>query len=82
VPLAGSKETLGAVVILRRSGNGNDERERLVAVLREFLLNRFERILVPRQWRFVACMPSDERGKLSAAALRSLFLNAEDVRAS
>jgi len=82
VPLAGSKETLGAVVILRPSGNDNDEREPLVAALREYLLNRFERVLVPRQWRFVARMPSDERGKLSAAALRTLFLNAEDVRAS
>jgi acyl-coenzyme A synthetase/AMP-(fatty) acid ligase len=78
VLLGGRKETLGAVVMLR----GCRESGGLVAALREFLLERFERVLVPRQWRFVARMPSDERGKLSAAALRTLFQNVEDVRAS
>jgi acyl-coenzyme A synthetase/AMP-(fatty) acid ligase len=83
VPLAaGSKETLGAVVILREPATESDGREGLVSGLRDFLLNRFERVLVPRQWRFVACMPSDERGKLTAAALRTLFQKGDDARAS
>jgi acyl-coenzyme A synthetase/AMP-(fatty) acid ligase len=79
VPLAGRKQTLGAVVVLRECRCDTDG---LVARLREFLLERFERVLVPRQWRFVARMPSDERGKLSAAVLRTLFQNVEDVPAS
>ena len=78
VLLAGRKETLGAVVILR----GGRESEGLVRALREFLLERFERVLVPRQWRFVTRMPGDERGKLSAAVLRTLFRHVADVHAS
>jgi len=62
-----------AVVPLARS------RERVVAGLRDFLLERFERVLVPRQWRFVARLPADERGKLTAAALHALFRKADDA---
>jgi acyl-coenzyme A synthetase/AMP-(fatty) acid ligase len=39
-------------------------------------------VLVPRQWRFVARLPSDERGKLTAAAMRQLFHRAQDAPAS
>jgi acyl-coenzyme A synthetase/AMP-(fatty) acid ligase len=82
VPLSGGKESLGAVVILREPRREPDAREPLVAGLREFLLARFERVLVPRQWRFVPRLPTDERGKLSAAALRSLFQKPDDAPAA
>jgi len=80
VPLDGSRDLLGAVVILRDAAPG--VRERCVAGLRAFLLERFERVLVPRQWRFVSSLPTDERGKLTAAALRTLFRKPHDAPAS
>jgi acyl-coenzyme A synthetase/AMP-(fatty) acid ligase len=82
VPLAGSKQSLGAVVILREPGRAGAGRQRLVAALREHLLSRFERVLVPRHWRFVPQLPTDERGKLPAGALRQLFHKAEDAPAA
>jgi acyl-coenzyme A synthetase/AMP-(fatty) acid ligase len=82
VPLAGSRETLGAAVVLRPRPGEDPGRERLVAALRDFLLERFERVLVPRHWRFVARLPADERGKLTAAALHALFRNADDAPAA
>ena len=44
--------------------------------------SRFDRVLVPRQWRFVPRLPSDERGKLTAAGLQRLFHRTQDAPAS
>ena len=73
VPLAGAKEALGAVVVLKEASRLHAGREPLVGALREFLLERFERVLVPRQWRFPERLPADERGKLTAAGLSAIF---------
>jgi|RhiMethySRZTD1v2_1073278.scaffolds.fasta_scaffold34047_8 acyl-coenzyme A synthetase/AMP-(fatty) acid ligase len=82
VPLDGAKQALGAVLILREPAREAAGREALIGALREFLAARFDRVLVPRQWRFVARLPSDERGKLTAAAMRQLFHRAQDAPAS
>jgi acyl-coenzyme A synthetase/AMP-(fatty) acid ligase len=75
VPLAGRREKLGAIVVLREPARLRDEgRQRLVAALRASLLERFDRVVVPRHWRFAQRLPTDERGKLSAQALSALFL--------
>lgn len=79
VPLEGAKQALGAVVILREPAREAAGREPLIGALREFLAGRFDRVLVPRQWRFVARLPGDERGKLTAAGLRRLFHKAQDA---
>jgi acyl-coenzyme A synthetase/AMP-(fatty) acid ligase len=75
VPLAGRKEKLGAIVVLREPARLREQgRQRLVAALRECLLERFDRVVVPRHWRFAERLPTDERGKLTAQALAALFL--------
>jgi acyl-coenzyme A synthetase/AMP-(fatty) acid ligase len=74
VPLAGRRERLGAVVVLREPTRlGAGESRQLVAALRALLLERFDRVIVPRHWRFPARLPADERGKLTARALAALF---------
>jgi len=82
LPLDGAKQALGAVVVLHEPAREAAGREPLIGALREFLAARFDRVLVPRQWRFVARLPSDERGKLTAAGLRQLFQRAQDAPAS
>jgi acyl-coenzyme A synthetase/AMP-(fatty) acid ligase len=82
VALAMGRETLGAAVVLRGASVMAQGRERVVSALREFLLERFDRVLVPRHWRFVASLPSDERGKLTAAALQGLFAKASNAPAA
>lgn len=75
VPLAGRKEKLGAIVVLREPARLREQgRQRLIAELRERLLERFDRVLVPRHWRFPERLPTDARGKLTAQALSALFL--------
>ncbi len=74
VPLAGRKEKLGAIVVLREPARLREQgRRQLVAALRTRLLERFDRIVVPRHWRFAERLPADERGKLSVQALSALF---------
>ncbi|MFN4290529.1 MAG: AMP-binding protein [Permianibacter sp.] len=41
--------------------------------LRQHLANRFERVLLPKRFRYVEAMPRDDRGKLTQQALRALF---------
>ncbi len=75
VALAGRREKLGAIVVLREPARLREQgRHRLIAALREYLLARFDRVIVPRHWRFPERLPADERGKLSAKALSALFL--------
>ncbi|HWA36713.1 MAG TPA: AMP-binding protein [Burkholderiales bacterium] len=77
VPLPGSRESLGAVVVARDAVTEQGRRA-LAAALREGLLERFERVLVPRQFRFVSRLPADERGKTTATQLVALFARPDD----
>ena len=76
VPLAGRRQRLGAVVEL------NDEGRRqfttagkriFVETLRKYLISYFERVLLPRHWRFPERLPVNERGKIAHSDLVRLF---------
>jgi len=62
VPAAGAWDALAA-----------EGRRALARTLTDFLAEYFERVLVPRAWRFVAALPSNAQGKLTQDALRALF---------
>jgi hypothetical protein len=51
----------------------SDGRRALAKTLTEELAAHFERVLLPRAWRFVAALPSNAQGKLPQDALRALF---------
>jgi acyl-coenzyme A synthetase/AMP-(fatty) acid ligase len=42
--------------------------------LKQHLLSQFERVTLPRYFRYVERLPVDERGKTTASSLRALFL--------
>jgi acyl-coenzyme A synthetase/AMP-(fatty) acid ligase len=50
-----------------------DGRKALAKTLSEQLAAHFERVLLPRAWRFVAALPSNPQGKVTQDALRALF---------
>ncbi len=70
---------LGAVVVLSPAGAEalrlNGEKS-IAAALKDHLLSRFDRVLVPKRWRFPQALPRSERGKVSAVALADLFAGA------
>ncbi len=51
----------------------SDGRRALAKALSEHLAAYFERVLVPRAWRFVAALPTNAQGKVTQEALRALF---------
>jgi acyl-coenzyme A synthetase/AMP-(fatty) acid ligase len=67
---------LGAVIVLTPEGMDalQQQGEQTVATaLKDHLLSRFDRVLLPRRWRFPPTLPRSERGKVSAADLAGLF---------
>ena len=44
-------------------------------MLRQHLAQRFERVLLPKRFRYVGAMPRDDRGKLTQQSLRALFMD-------
>jgi acyl-coenzyme A synthetase/AMP-(fatty) acid ligase len=45
----------------------------LGAILRRWLETHWDRVVLPRAWRFVDQLPEDTQGKTSVAALRAMF---------
>jgi hypothetical protein len=54
-------------------GVAADGRRALGKQLSEHLAAHFERVLLPRAWRFVAALPINAQGKVTQEALRALF---------
>ncbi len=67
---------LGVVAVLTTAGQQQfvvQGKRTFTQQLREQLSAQFERVLLPRKWRFVAALPLDTQGKTSQAALTQLF---------
>jgi acyl-coenzyme A synthetase/AMP-(fatty) acid ligase/3-hydroxymyristoyl/3-hydroxydecanoyl-(acyl carrier protein) dehydratase len=76
VPLAGPRQTVGAIVVLNADGAERLLVQGKLAVRRELarhLATHFEAVVLPRRWRFPDGLPINERGKLTDDSLRALF---------
>jgi len=76
VALNGRRQSIGAVVVLNAQGKAalQASGKRAVAqMLRTHLADHFDAVLLPRHWRFPDQLPTNERGKVAAAALAALF---------
>lgn len=65
-----------AVIILSDAGNEllrKSGRKQLIALLKKHLSPHFERIVIPRRWRFVSEFPVNSQGKLPRQNLLKLF---------
>lgn len=77
VPLDGVRTQLAAVVVLSESGENELARHGKFALgqaLRAHLASAFERVALPRRWRFVEQLPVNHMGKTTDAALADLFI--------
>jgi len=76
----GSELRVAAAVIPSAEGAAALEREgrrAVVSALQQRLAAEFDRVLLPRVFRFVRELPADERGKTTAGALQALFAESE-----
>jgi acyl-coenzyme A synthetase/AMP-(fatty) acid ligase len=80
LPLEHAGETrVGAAVVLAEAGRRALEaggRRSLSARLGDALAAHWDRVLLPRAWRYVEALPRDAQGKLTLARLRELFAGA------
>lgn len=74
--LADKRPTLALVAVLNSAGNALLADKGKLAVnniIREYLLQRFDRVVLPRKFRYVVSLPYDARGKLTERKLTELF---------
>ena len=74
--LEGKRNEIGLVIILTDSGRKALESEGRFAVrqaLRHHLQQRFEKVVVPKRFRYVSALPINDAGKVTQAALQNLF---------
>jgi acyl-coenzyme A synthetase/AMP-(fatty) acid ligase len=74
--LEGYRTILGAVCILTDAGQAKLAeigRRGLSNQLKEYLSVYFDRVTLPRKWRYVADFPYNTQGKITQAALSELF---------
>ncbi|MES1989216.1 MAG: hypothetical protein V4440_14520, partial [Pseudomonadota bacterium] len=50
--------------------------------LKNHLSERFESVLLPKQWRFLEQMPINAQGKLTYATISALFTSEETTKES
>jgi acyl-coenzyme A synthetase/AMP-(fatty) acid ligase len=77
------RDSAAAVVVLNAAGNTilqTNGKRHLCQQLEAALHLYFERIVVPRKWRFVAQLPVNDMGKISHADLLALFDNAHQKK--
>ncbi len=82
LPLEQGGETrVGAAVVLTVEGRDALEskgRRAVGGALADSLAHEWDRMLLPRAWRFVDALPEDAQGKVTTHALRALFDSAGD----
>jgi acyl-coenzyme A synthetase/AMP-(fatty) acid ligase len=72
----GGEMRVAAAVVLAPPGVealAESGRRAVTVVLGDSLAQEWDRTLLPRSWRFVAALPEDAQGKVTKAALQTLF---------
>jgi len=76
LPLEGYRTVLGAICVLNEAGRlklAQNGRRALSNHFKEYLAVYFDRVTLPRKWRYVADFPYNTQGKITQAALAALF---------
>ncbi|MCX5539673.1 AMP-binding protein [Paraburkholderia sp. CNPSo 3076] len=77
----GSRERIGALVVLTAEGRDTlrrDGRVLLLKALRRHLAAWFDAVVLPRHWRIHCALPVDSHGKIQAQAVARAFAASEE----
>ncbi len=77
-PVLQRRPPLAAVIVLSKSGIielQQVKNRKIIVDLKLYLSASFDKILLPRSWKFVDRLPEDAQGKTSLADLRALLTN-------
>ncbi|OYZ10983.1 MAG: hypothetical protein B7Y32_00695 [Methylophilales bacterium 16-45-7] len=76
VALASRKQSVGVAIELTKEGQSilaQHGRRHVIQLLKVYLAQYFDKVLLPRYWRFVKQLPMSAQGKLTSAAVHALF---------
>ena len=79
--LIGSRQCVGVVVELSEDGFqqlNQYGKSYVTQQLRQHLIERFEKVLLPRYWRFVEAIPLNAQGKVTYADIPKIFSLKDD----
>ena len=78
IPLEGKRQYLAAAIAFNDTGKekfSGVEKNKINAFWREYLLQYFENIVIPKKWRYPENLPIDAQGKKKREAIKGLFLD-------
>ena len=81
IPMEGRRQYLAAVIVFNNKGKekfNNVEVYKINKFWREYLLNYFENVVIPKKWRYPEALPTDIQGKINRNAIMQLFLDVND----
>ena len=76
IPMESTRQYLAAVIVFNNKGKekfNNAEKHNINKFWREYLLNYFENVVIPKKWRYPEALPADIQGKIKRQAIRELF---------
>ncbi|MCL2043182.1 MAG: AMP-binding protein [Treponema sp.] len=76
IPMESNRQYLAAVIVLNNKGKerfDNTEVHNINKFWREYLLNYFENVVIPKKWRYPEEIPADIQGKKNRKAIFRLF---------
>jgi acyl-coenzyme A synthetase/AMP-(fatty) acid ligase len=80
LPKTTHRDILAAAVVLNHHGNkhlSETSKNDFIKALKNTLTNHFELSLLPRKWRFIDQIPTNEQSKINRVAIQGLFTNNE-----
>jgi len=76
IPLEGKRQYLAAVIVFNDKGKeqfAKLEKSEMHKFWREYLLQYFENIVIPKRWRYLDTLPIDAQGKIKKEDVKLLF---------
>jgi acyl-coenzyme A synthetase/AMP-(fatty) acid ligase len=76
IPMESIRQYLAAVIVFNNKGKekfNNVEIYKINKFWREYLLNYFENVVIPKKWRYPEALPADIQGKIKRKAIMQLF---------
>ncbi|MDR1505810.1 MAG: AMP-binding protein [Treponema sp.] len=84
IPMEDKRQYLAAAVVFNGAGTekfGTKEKQAVNRFWKEYLLEFFEILVIPKKWRYLKAIPSDPQGKKKHDEIKALFAAADGAGA-
>ena len=81
IPIEEKRQYLAAAVVFNEDGKKEFsfmEKHKIIKYWKDYLSNYFERVVVPRKWRYLDRLPQDAQGKKKREDIKNLFRGSDE----